>query len=79
MVTKLYCRECLRLCELSCLYYNVYDDETLQDKPQSTVEALHHLVQIRCVSRDMYCHGNGVSRDQISGVRNKTISSKYKS
>ena len=32
---------------MSCLYYNVYDSATHQDKPQSTVEALHHLVQIR--------------------------------
>jgi len=45
--TKFFLRECLRLCEMSCLYYNVYDNETPQDKPQTTVEALHHLVQIR--------------------------------
>ncbi|KAL5271061.1 hypothetical protein ACHWQZ_G001647 [Mnemiopsis leidyi] len=45
--TKFFLRECLRLCEMSCMYYNVYDSSTHQDKPQSTVEALHHLVQIR--------------------------------
>ena len=44
--TKHFMRECMRLCNMSCLYYMMYPGYAKPTKPISTVECIYEMIQV---------------------------------